>query len=108
MIFSLPTLGAAALLSALAIVAAAPALADQPAQTAPVHGKADGSADNAVKRGSAPAAIAARAADRAHCRELAAKRRLFGLGRHKFLQRCRRARRKAASTPPAPGQRQHP
>ena len=109
MISSLPTLGAAALLSALAVVAALPALADQPAQTSATQSRPDAGTDNAVKKGgSAPAAIAARAADRAYCRDLAAKRKLFGLGRHKFLQRCRRARRKAAHPAPAPGQRQHP
>ena len=109
MISSLPTLGGVVLLAALTVVSAVPAHADQPAPMAAVPGKpTDAGTDNAVKKGSAPAAIASRAADRAMCRDLAAKRKLFGLGRHRFLQRCRRARRKAPHNAPAPGQRQHP
>ena len=46
-------------------------------------------------KGSAPAAIASRAQERAACREQAARKKLFGLGRHKFLVKCRKARRKA-------------
>ncbi|HMO29976.1 hypothetical protein [Enterovirga sp.] len=99
----------AVLAAAVSMASIGPAFADEPKQvaapTTPVKhplpgpaaapGKPDGSADSALRRG---APSPQRAADKAHCREQAAKRKLFGLGRHKFLQRCRRARRKALGT----------
>ena len=73
------------------------ARADEPATTAgsqPLTSPAaPGShpTDNALRRSTAAPALA----PRTYCRDQAAKMRLFGLARHKFLQRCRRARRKA-------------
>lgn len=90
---------AAVLIAGLAIASAAPVFADEPAPLAAPNptGKVENPADNALRR--PPSTPATRAADRVHCRELAARRRLFGLGRHKFLQRCRRARRRGAPIP---------
>lgn len=101
---------AAILAAAMSMASIGPAFADEPKQVggpaAPAKqqlpgpavepARADHPADNAMRRGSSSPQ---RAADKAHCREQAAKRKLFGLGRHKFLQRCRRARRKALGTP---------
>jgi hypothetical protein len=88
---------------AIVLMSSAIAQADQPPRatgaTAPLakpESSADAAAANALKRGSVPPSLAGRSSDRG-CREQAARMKLFGLGRHKFLQRCRRAaRRKAA------------
>lgn len=94
-------------LAALAVGTPGWAQADKPAATgatpltspAPKDGSPPSSAaDSALRR--VPPQIAARA-DRAFCRDQAAKRRLFGLGRHRFLTHCRRARRKGTPIPPA-------
>lgn len=103
---------AAILAAAMSTASIGPAFADEPKQvTGPVTparqqlpglavepARADHPADNSLRRGGS-SSPQQRAADKAHCREQAAKRKLFGLGRHKFLQRCRRARRKAIGTP---------
>ena len=93
---------AAAVLLATFMIATAPSAADEPVvlgtpgETSSM--KPDAMTDNALRRTPLPAT---RPADRAHCRDLAARRKLFGLRRHKFLQRCRRARRKIAPAAPA-------
>ena len=93
-------IAAALLVAGLALGTGSMARSEQPAAQpaaagAIPAGKADGATDNALRRNPAPTGLAVRGADRLYCREQAAKRKLFGLGRHKFLQRCRKARRKA-------------
>ena len=85
------------LVATLATASAQIARADEPAKTTGPQPIASPAApgtnptDNALRRGTAAPALA----PRTYCRDQAAKMRLFGLARHKFLQRCRRARRKA-------------
>lgn len=98
-------IAAAAFLAAI-MTASVPAWADEPTVLAPGGAsptKTDSATDNALRRSPLPVT---RAGDRLHCRDLAGRRKLFGLRRHKFLQRCRRARRKLApSAPVAPHSR---
>lgn len=103
-IFPLKAIAAAILVTGLALGAGSVARADQPAAQpaaagAIPAGKTDGATDNALRRNPAPTGLAVRGADRLYCREQAARRKLFGLARHKFLQRCRKARRKSQQQP---------
>ena len=84
------------LAAALVTGSAQIALSDQPGSKPPQplalpSGPGSSPTDNALRRGTAAPALA----PRTYCRDQAAKMKLFGLGRHKFLQRCRKARRKA-------------
>lgn len=96
--FSCKAFVATALLAATLVTGSTQiALSDQPGTKAPSHplalpaGPGSNPTDNALRRGTAAPALA----PRTYCRDQAAKMKLFGLGRHKFLQRCRKARRKA-------------
>ena len=98
--------GLLALLVAAFLPAVAVAETSVPATTGAVQGGQP--ADAAARTGAVPSknpGIATRSnPERRRCRDESNKLRLFGLARHKYIQRCRAARRRSGepSAPPPP------